>query len=171
MLKRIAITGPESTGKSSLAKELAEHFQCGWVPEFAREYLRKAGKAYKYADILSIAKGQKKLEEKLAKDASGFLFCDTELTVTKIWCEFKYGKVHPWITENLDKQNYSHYLLMDIDLPWQPDPLREHPEKRKELFELYVAELQSRKRPFEIVSGNGKQRFNHAIEIMNQLFK
>ena len=171
MLKRIAITGPESTGKSSLAKELADHFQCGWVPEFAREYLSKAGKTYNYADILSIAKGQKKLEEKLARDASGFLFCDTELTVTKIWCEFKYEKVHPWIIENLDKQNYSLYLLMNIDLPWQPDPLREHPEKRKELFDLYVTELQSRNRPFGIISGSGRQRFNHAIEFLNQRFK
>jgi NadR type nicotinamide-nucleotide adenylyltransferase len=170
MLKRIAITGPESTGKSSITKELAEHYNCRWVPEFARQYLNKTGNLYNYADILAIAKGQKELEDRLAKDASGYLFCDTELTVTKIWCEYKYGKVHPWITENHNKQNYSLYLLMDIDLPWQPDPLREHPEKRNELFHLYVTELQSRKWPYEIISGSGRERFNHAVEFLNQRF-
>jgi NadR type nicotinamide-nucleotide adenylyltransferase len=170
MLKRIAITGPESTGKSSLAKELARYYKCSWVPEYAREYLNKLERDYNYNDLLLIAKGQKRLENKMALAARGFLFCDTELTVTKIWCEFKYGKVHPWINENLKAQQYDLYFLMNIDLPWEADPLREYPGNRKELFDMYISELQYRGVPFDVISGNGGQRVNQAIQILNQRF-
>ena len=170
-LIRIAITGPESTGKSDLAKNLAEHYRTVWVPEYAREYLDKLNREYNYEDILLIAKGQVKAETGMLEKANRFLFADTEMIVLKIWCEVKYGKCHPWILNQLAKQNYDLYLLTDIDLPWQPDPLREHPDKRRELFNLYLDEMKKRNLPFEIVSGFGDQRLANAIEIIEKRFK
>jgi NadR type nicotinamide-nucleotide adenylyltransferase len=170
MIYRIAITGPESTGKSILAEELANHFETIWVPEYAREYLSHLNRPYNFDDILIIAKTQfRRMEQKVNK-ANGFIFYDTELMVTKIWCDFKYGQCHPWINQKLIRQNIDLYLLADIDLPWQPDPLREHPEKRTILFDLYKNELESRKLPFEIISGVGQQRTENAIAMIKRRF-
>ncbi len=171
MIKRIAITGPESTGKSELAKSLAQYYNTVWVPEVARRYLDNLGREYNYDDILMIAKKQIDEENKLAKTANGFLFCDTDLIVTKIWCEYKYGRCHPWILEQIEKHKYDLYLLTNIDLPWQPDPLREHPDKRKEIFELYLKELKQRKFPFEIISGLGSDRVENAVQLINRKFE
>jgi NadR type nicotinamide-nucleotide adenylyltransferase len=169
-LIRIAITGPESTGKSELAKRLAVHYNTLWVPEYARVYLNELGRPYEYEDILSIAKGQVKGELDLLEKAEGFLFIDTEMLVLKIWCEVKYKKCHQWILDQLEKQAYDLYLLSDIDLPWQPDPLREHPDRRKELFELYLDELKKRNLSFEIISGFDKQRLVNAVKHIDQRF-
>ncbi|MCD4735883.1 MAG: ATP-binding protein, partial [Bacteroidales bacterium] len=95
MIYRIAITGPESTGKSRLSAQLAEHFNTVWAPEYAREYLQKIQRPYTQEDLLEIAKGQKRMHEKMMKFARNILFCDTEMLVIKIWSEFKYGNCHP----------------------------------------------------------------------------
>lgn len=165
---RIAITGPESTGKSELAQKLAQHYHTLWVPEYAREYIHQLNRPYTFPDILAIAKRQAALEKELLNKSNRILFSDTELIVCKIWCEYKFGKCHSWIIENLKKQNFDLYLLMDIDLPWQPDPQREHPDKRVELFNLYLDELLNRNWLFEIVSGSGEQRFINALNIINK---
>jgi NadR type nicotinamide-nucleotide adenylyltransferase len=170
MTKRIAITGLESTGKSELAEGLAKHYNTLWVPEYAREYLNHLDRPYEYKDILAIAMGQVRGEEQLLKKVQGFLFADTEMLVLKIWSEVKYGNCHPWILDRLNKQQYDLYLLPDIDLPWQPDPLREHPDKRKELFELYLGELKKQNLPFEIVNGFGKKRLKNAVEKIEKRF-
>lgn len=171
MIKRISITGPESTGKSELAETLAKHYNTVWIPEVARRYLENIGREYNYDDILMIAKKQIDEENKLAKTANGFLFCDTDLIVTKIWCEYKFGSCHSWILEQIEKHKYDLYLLTNIDLPWQPDPLREHPDKRKEIFELYLKELIQRKSPFEIISGLGSNRVENAVQLINRKFE
>ncbi len=142
MIKKIAITGPESTGKSALAQALAQRFQTTWVPEFAREYLKKTNGKYAFEDIETIARGQMQKEQQMLKQANKFLFCDTELLVTMIWSQFVFGKVSPWITEQLSKQKYNLILLTNIDIPWTFDPLREHPDHREELFYLYKKKLQ-----------------------------
>ena len=154
-----------------MAKALAEHYRTVWVPEYAREYLNNLNREYNYEDILLIAKGQVKGEEEILEMANRFLFVDTEMIVLKIWCEVKYGKYHPWILSQLEKQNYDLYLLTDIDLPWQPDPLREHPDKRRELFNLYLDELKKQNLPFEIINGIGKKRLENAMEIIEKRFK
>jgi NadR type nicotinamide-nucleotide adenylyltransferase len=170
LIKRIAITGPESTGKSSLAESLARHFRTTWVPEFARIYIDHLDREYTYDDILFIAKSQLESETVAAGLAKEILICDTDLIVTKIWCEYKYGKCHPWILDQLNKNHYDLYLLLNIDLPWQPDPQREHPAHRKEIFELYLKELNLRELPYKIISGAEAIRVKNAIEAINHRF-
>ena len=167
---RIAVTGPESTGKSLLSEQLAMHYRTAWVPEYSREYLNTLERPYDYEDILQIAKGQHERENKLISKSNRFLFCDTEPIVTKIWCEVKYQKCHPWITEQIRLNPYDHYLLCNIDLPWEDDPLREHPDKREFLFSLYQNELSKRKLPFSIISGIGNKRLQEAIKVIDKSF-
>nr|NQU90224.1 ATP-binding protein [Bacteroidota bacterium] len=168
-LFKIAITGPESTGKSLLAASLADHYRTVYVPEFARVYLLNLGRAYTYDDILDVARGQKKSEEALVPIAKKFIFSDTELLVTKIWCEFKYGKCHAWIEDQFYRQQYDLYLFTDIDLPWEFDPMREHPDHRKILFDMYRKELEKAGFNYRIVSGKDEERMNNAIDAINDI--
>ena len=165
----IAITGPESTGKSNLAKGLAEHYKTTWVEEYARKYLDELRGTYAYEDVLIIAKSQHQAIRNAQKGSSRIIFLDTELTVTKVWCEYKYGQCHPWILEKQRSQQFDLYLLCATDLPWQPDPLREHPDKRQEIFHLYKKELESRGWPYQIVNGTGPARLEQAIRIIEGL--
>ena len=167
---RISVTGPESTGKSWLAEHLAHHYQTKWVPEYARKYLEYIKRPYTYDDILVIAKTQLE-EENLAASDTEILFCDTDLCVTSIWCNVKYGKCHDWITTKLEDIHYGLYLLCDIDLPWQYDPLREHPEMRAELFGMYRNLLQENNFNYRIVSGFGEERLQNAIAFVDEYFK
>jgi NadR type nicotinamide-nucleotide adenylyltransferase len=170
-LNLISITGPESTGKSSLATALANHYNTVWVEEYAREYLSEIGRPYEFGDIVKIAKGQLLRENHKKEEAAKFLFCDTDMLVCKIWSEFRYGRSDPWIRKMVENHRYDLYLLCDIDLPWEEDPLREHPHRRKELFDLYIYDLKRLKLPFELVSGHGKCRLDNAISIIDKTFK
>ncbi len=167
MLK-IVITGPESTGKSTLAKQLAAHFNAQLVDEFARTYLTNLGRAYTQSDLLIIAKGQIKAEYKAIADNPTLLICDTSLEVIKIWSEFKYGSCDPFITNGLSNNLPDLYLLMTPDLPWQPDPLRENPDDRDQIFELYKKELKISGVPFYKIWGNEKERFKMAKEVIEK---
>lgn len=169
--KVIAITGPESTGKSQLAADLAAHFGGVWVPEYAREYLQELNRPYRFEDILHIAKGQERRTNESIKPGVPVVFLDTELTVTRIWCEYLYGKCHSWIVDHQAAQEFDLYLLTNIDLPWQPDPMREHPDKRKELFELYERALQNQHWTYNLVSGVGTERPRSAIRIIEEEFR
>ena len=160
---RVAITGPESTGKTELAKQLAAYYQTTYVPEIAREFLASLGRAYIFEDIVKIAREQLDMENSFAEKPGKILFCDTDLLVTKIWSIFKYGKCDPWIEEKVKSHRYDLYLLCGIDMPWAEDPLRENPGQREELFGLYLNELQLLKVNFAIISGLGERRLRNAI--------
>lgn len=166
---RIAITGPESTGKSWLAEQLAEYYGTVWAPEFAREFLEKSEGKYNFDDILKIAEGQLHNEEKGVLDASGILFCDTDFIVTRIWSEVKFQSVHPWILEQVYNHRYDLYLLCNTDLPWEYDPLREHPEMRDELFKRYETVLKEIHANYKIVSNLGEMRKQNAIRFIEDL--
>ena len=163
---RIAVTGPESTGKTTLAQELAKHFKTVWVPEYVREYFEKYGSNYNYDDLEKIARGQLALEEKTAQQANRFLFADTGMLVMKIWSQYKYGKCSPWILNTIETHHYDLFLLCEIDLPWEYDPLRENPSKteRKTIFQHYKNELEKYGFPYVIISGQGKKRTEKAVE-------
>jgi NadR type nicotinamide-nucleotide adenylyltransferase len=168
-VRRIAIVGPECTGKTELARFLANHYHTVWVPEFAREYLETLGRPYQKSDLITIAHGQLHSEHTIAQTANRFVFCDTTLIVVKIWSEFKYGSCDPEIVTLMGKQVYDLHLLTDIDLPWEDDPLREHPNKRQELFKLYEEELKRTKTNYRIIRGHSIARRQAAIEAVTQM--
>ena len=170
-MRRVAITGPESTGKSKLARGLALHYNTAIVPEFARQYIDNLDRPYNQDDILLIAQNQLISEEKILQKADTYLFCDTELIVTKIWSLHKYNSCHPWILEQIEKHVYDLYLLCDIDLPWEYDEQREHPHMREYFFNWYKKELEDYGFPYRVVSGQKEERLKNAIQLTDQFFK
>ncbi|MBC6365678.1 AAA family ATPase [Algoriphagus sp. AK58] len=169
--KRILILGPESTGKSTLAEDLANHFGEPWVLEFAREYLEKIDRPYLFEDLAEIGKGQLELEDRLAEKAQKFLFCDTDLRVIHIWSEHRFGKTDPWVLEEIQVRKYELILLTDTDLPWEPDPLREYPEleMRQYFFEKYRKLAEQSGFPYLIVSGDREKRLKDAVTAVDNL--
>ena len=170
MLKRVAITGPESTGKSWLAKHLADHYHTVWVPEYAREYLETNGPEYDYDDIVYFAKRQKEQEESLSNVATNLIFCDTEPVVTKIWSEVVFNRCDEWILNEIKNNPHDLYLLCYPDIKWEPDKLRENPDNRIELFELYVKEMEVNGLPYVVIRGQGKERLTYAFNAVNRMF-
>lgn len=163
---KIVITGPESTGKTTLCKALAEKFETTWVPEYAREYIDRLDRPYDQSDLLLIAEGQAEAESRAAESADGILFCDTNLLTIKIWSEYAYGFCDSRILALYDKQKCDYYLLTDIDLPWTADPQREHPNERDILFEKYRKEVEHSGVPFGVVSGSGEDRTAAAVKVL-----
>lgn len=168
---KIAITGPESTGKSTLAKELAKYYQTIYVPEYARTYMDQLNRPYTLEDIIQIAQGQLASEVEKLKQAQKILFSDTESLVTKIWSAHAYQTCPTWIEEQWQKQIYDLYLLMNIDLPWQADEQREHPHLRDFFFQWYKKNLEEAARPFVIISGLGEERLQQAIQEIDKILK
>lgn len=168
-VRRVAIVGPECTGKTDLARFLADHFQTMWVPEFARTYLEKLHRPYTKEDLTIIAHGQLKAENSITAQANRFVFCDTNLVVIKIWSEFKYGSCDPEVLTLMKQQTYDLHLLTDIDLPWEDDPLREHPHKREELFAIYKAELKNKQTKFTIIRGDYASRRAAAVNAVAKI--
>jgi NadR type nicotinamide-nucleotide adenylyltransferase len=177
MLKKIVIIGPESTGKSTLSEQLAEHYETAWCPEFAREFLHSNGTDYEFDDLLTIAKGQLALEDeytaRLEQQAEPMmesgghlpLFLDTDMYVMKVWCEFVFNRCHRFILEQISERNYDLYLLCNIDLPWVKDELREYPDlhTRKKLYQIYKDIMVNQPVPWIDISGTYEQRLQKAI--------
>jgi NadR type nicotinamide-nucleotide adenylyltransferase len=175
-VKRVVILGPESTGKTSLSAQLAEHYGTRWVPEYAREYLMKKGMNYDYNDLLTIAKGQLALETKIESELlsedipSGLIVVDTNMYVMQVWCEFVFQKCHSWILEQIVERTYDLYLLCNIDLPWVKDELREYPniESRIKLYHMYKEILVSQNVPWVEISGDYATRFKTATAAIDR---
>lgn len=165
-LKRIAIIGPESTGKSELCQQLAREFRSEWVPEYARFYLDRLPHDYQLSDLTEIAKGQLAWEDDKANYTNSLLFCDTNLIVIKIWSDHKYGQTDAWILEQLEARHYDFYLLSNIDLPWKPDPQREHPTLRKHFLKVYENYLKVNNLPYALVSGEEEDRLMCAVNAL-----
>ncbi|MEJ8800911.1 ATP-binding protein [Pontibacter sp. H249] len=168
MLK-VSITGPESTGKSTLSEQLAGHYNTVWVPEYARSYIGGLDRSYTLDDIEAIARGQWELEQQAMQQANAILFADTDMLVLKIWSEHAFGRCPEWIAEKLMQQDYNLCLLMGVDLPWEPDPQREHPHMRKYFYDWYKRELQALQVPFVEVTGQQQERFNLARQHIDSL--
>lgn len=167
---KIAITGPESTGKSTLAEKLAKHFNTDYIPEYSRTYLENFEGQYTENDVVEIAKKQYELILKEEDKNPEILIADTEIIVCKIWIEYVFKHPNEMIEDLLRRQDFDLYLLCDIDLPWVYDPLRENPniEERKELFEIYKNTLTKMNVPFGIVRGSDEERVNNSLEIIKQ---
>ena len=171
-LKRIVVIGPESTGKSTLSKQLAEALSTLWVPEYARAYLEQLDRPYDEHDLLKIAQGQLTLEDVIAAEANRFLICDTDLYVIKVWSESKYNRCHPWVLEQVATRKYDMYLLTDIDKQWEDDPLREHsgPAERQYFYNIYKDIVTASGLPFAFIHGNPHERLQLALQAIQAQF-
>jgi NadR type nicotinamide-nucleotide adenylyltransferase len=186
-IKKIVIVGPESTGKSTLCEKLAAHYSTIWVREYAREYLLKNGTDYTFENLLDVAKGQLALEEKGIEALTGKLqtnethstsglhhlplFIDTDQYVMKTWCEFVFGKCHPWILNQVVERTYDLYLLCNVDAPWVKDELREYPDLviREKLYHHYKDSMINQAIPWVDISGDYGERFRKAVEAVDTI--
>jgi len=185
MLKKIVIIGPESTGKSTLCEQLAQHYETMWCPEFAREYLLSNGTDYEFDDLLTIAKGQLALEDEYTTtlernslpmlEAGGHLplFIDTDMYVMKVWCEFVFRRCHRFILDQIVTRKYDLYLLCNTDLPWVKDELREYPdlESRRKLYHIYKDIMVNQPIPWVDIRGNDDERLQLAIRAIDPLLR
>ena len=184
MIIKVVVIGPESTGKSTLCEQLANHYKTEWVKEYAREYLLTNGTEYSYDNLLEIAKGQFALENAAiqlvenkttniseSNSTSQIILLDTNMYVLKVWCEFVFEKCHPWILNQIVENSYDLYLLCDVDLPWVKDELREYPdlEIRERLYRHYKDLLVNQSTPWVNISGNYQQRLDNAINAIDSV--
>ena len=168
--KKVCVIGPECTGKTDLSKYLAGYFKTNWVEEYARAYLNKLGMPYTQADLTKIAHGQLRTEDEWLSGANKILICDTNLIVIKVWSEAKYGNCDTEILQLIADRKYDLYLLTNIDIPWQDDPLREHPQKREHFWNIYKREVEQTKVPFVEISGAQDVRRKTAVQAIEKLF-
>ena len=172
---KIAFYGPESTGKTTLAKQLAAHYNTVWAPEFARDYLQQKWDSKKETctpdDLMPIAMGQMQLENEALHQASRFLFVDTCLLTTKVYSEIYYGSCDPLLDEAAKEHYYDLFFLTDVDVPWEADDLRDAPHDRVKTLEKFKQALVENNKPFIVLSGNTEQRFQKAIQILTELEK
>ncbi|AOC94162.1 Trifunctional NAD biosynthesis/regulator protein NadR [Flavobacterium anhuiense] len=170
---KIALFGPESTGKTTLAKQLADYYETEWVPEFARDYLQQKWEENKHIcvadDMMPIAYGQTALENEKLTNANKYLFCDTNLMVTKVFSEMYYGFCDPLLYEAALKHEYDLFFLTDIDVPWEKDDIRDTPEGRETVFSVFKQTLIDTKKPFITLSGDKETRLAKATAIIDEL--
>ena len=172
---KVVLFGPESTGKSSLAKELALHYNTYYVDEYARHYLQEKWDKYQKIceldDIIPIAKGQINNENIISKKTDKILFCDTDLLTTATYSKLYFNNYCDPLLDKYSKLNYYDlYLLMDIDIPWVKDDLRDRPDNRDEMFSYFKKQLEINKIKHSVVSGDKKERLKRAILILDKIF-
>ncbi len=177
---KIAVIGPESTGKSALTKALAQHYSSPMVDEYAREYVQQLDRPYTFEDVCVIAhqqiaaeKSYNNINSKLGirDKLPPFVFFDTELIITKVWFEYCYKSVPDFVLKQLGEGFFDLYLLCDTDLPWEPDSVREHGHDREVFREWYRKEIEQLKKPYVIIQGTGELRTQHAIVAIEDRFK
>ncbi len=171
---KVVLFGPESTGKTTLSRQLARHYHTVWVPEYAREYLQNKWnnerKTCETSDLIPIAIGQMKLENELAKKADKVLICDTDLLETKVYSQEYYGGfVDPALDKAARENQYDLYLLTYIDVPWEADDLRDRPGQRKEMFEAFENALISHGKKYILLKGDKKTRLKTAVEAIDKI--
>jgi len=169
-ISRIALIGPESTGKTTLCMQLSEHYKTVWVPEYARLFMEKLKREYNHDDVIHCARVQMKTEDEMISQANRFLFCDTELINYKIWFEDKFQKIPEWLQDEIEKRKYDLYLLTSPDLLWIDESIRENPGRRKYFFDLYLQELERRDFQFRVITGKGVSRMTSAINFIDSFF-
>lgn len=164
---RVCLIGPESTGKSELARALAKHFNAAWTREFAREYADTVRRALIYDDVEPIARGQL---EALDPRAEALVCHDTDLISTVVYARYYYGRCPAWIVEEARARKAGLYLLMDTDVPWKADAARDAGgEAREDLFDAFRAALDEFDCRWLIISGNWQERFERAVAAIREL--
>ena len=168
---KIAVVGPESTGKSTMAQFLARHYHTVWVPEYARAYCANLTEPCTWQDEVNMFYGQLALEKELLPQANKLLICDTTFITVKIWSEYTFGRSPQEVLDELPKHPYDLYLLLDIDLPWEEDPLRDFPHMREHFMEVWYKELNALDANYVLISGTGDDRYANAIKAIDEFLK
>jgi NadR type nicotinamide-nucleotide adenylyltransferase len=158
----IVFTGPESTAKSTLSKQLSEALDAYWVPEYARDYIEKLNRPYTFDDVHAIARQQKDAYDMAMSSGKSIVIFDTYLIITKVWFMEVYGKMPEWIDEELANLNIDLHLLCYPDIQWVADGVRENEMKREYLFQLYKNELETYNFAYEVIKGEGQERLHQA---------
>jgi NadR type nicotinamide-nucleotide adenylyltransferase len=171
-VRRVTVTGSESTGKTWLAERLALHFGTVWAREFSREYALHKAAPLDAADVEPIARGQLRGEDEALRQAQGLAVLDTDLVSTVVYAEHYYGRCPPWIAEAARTRLAELYLLCDIDVPWVADPARDRPHARHEIQAAFTAQLERFRAPYVVVRGIWEERERAAIAaIESRLFR
>ena len=173
---RVVFFGPESTGKTTLAKSLSAAFKTSWVPEFARKYLEekliRTGKTCAAEDIYPIAKGQMRLENKAVQKADRFLFCDTNLISTEVYAKAYFdGWCDTRVIEANKVNHYDTYFLTDIDVPFEQDLLRDRPHKRQEMLAAFKTALKEHNIAYTILKGSVEARVSQVTDYLNNMYE
>jgi nicotinamide riboside kinase len=168
---RVVVTGPESSGKTTLTLGLAEHFKIPYALEYARVYLEEHGPDYDYDTLLKMAREHLIYQQDQVPKAAPIGLFDTDLTNYKIWCQEAFGRCHEELLQWEAAESDHVYLLCAPDIEWEPDPLREYEGQRDYLFELHLREIQRLGRPYSIVRGQGEARLESAVEGVQRLVK
>lgn len=168
---KLVITGPESSGKTTLSTALGREWRAVLVNEVAREYLAVLHAPYREHDLLAIAKAQLRSEDELAAGSRVMnMVCDTDLLTVRIWSEEKFGRCDPWIVEQTKNRHYHHWLLCSPEgIAWEPDPLREHPHDRERLFHRHIDLLEALGKPYSVLLGDPQDRLHQALGIARKV--
>ncbi|MGH1388500.1 AAA family ATPase [Kordia sp.] len=170
---KIVVFGPESTGKTTLAKQLAAYYNAAFVPEYARLYAeekQQKGEVLTAEDVIPIAKGQLRLECKAAE--SSILICDTDILETVTYARIYYPEFKSKTLEKyVEKSTANFYFLTYIDTPWKADGIRDLPHKREEAFLEFQQTLQTYNQPYQLLKGAMEIRFQKAVETIDKLLR
>lgn len=167
-LKKICIFAPESTGKSILTKQLAEHYRTVYVPEVARDFIDEAGGNLTYDLIREIGPAHAEAILTAIPSAERFLFVDTDIEITRLFSDYYLGKVPefpPWVES---ANRFDLYIFPDIDVPYVEDPQRDSGHMRERFREKLLAVLDKKCCDYVIIKGNWDERFSMAIEAIEK---
>jgi NadR type nicotinamide-nucleotide adenylyltransferase len=168
-LIRVVLTGSESVGKTMLAERLARHYGVEHVPEFVRDFAARKGAPIDFRDHGAIAHGQMALEGEYAARADRLLIQDTDLASTVIYCEHYFDHCPTFIIEAAGERRADLYLLLDIDVPWVPDGIRDRGDRREEMHDLFAQRLNELGMRTVEISGDHEARFSAAVRAIDAL--
>ncbi|MGH7618423.1 MAG: AAA family ATPase, partial [Gemmatimonadaceae bacterium] len=163
------LTGSESTGKTTLAAALAEHFHAPLVPEFVRGFAESRGGVIEFSDHGPIARGQMSLEDEFIARSDALLVQDTDLLSTVVYCRHYFGKCPPWIEEAAAARRPDLYLLCEIDVPLVADGVRDRGERREEMQALFRGEVGASGARAVVIEGDVQTRLSTAIAAIASL--
>lgn len=163
---RIAVTGPESSGKSTLCQALSEYYKVEFITEFARGFLEDRNGIYVQSDLDEIGKGQLNL---IQSSKENLIISDTDFSVLEVWSQYKYGETSKLIHDLVSRKVFDLHILCSPDIPWEEDPLRENPHNRDELFKMYLTSLKQHNKNFIVVSGTYSERIEKSLKSIDLL--
>jgi HTH-type transcriptional regulator, transcriptional repressor of NAD biosynthesis genes len=167
-LTRIVVTGSESTGKTLLARQLAEHYDVPWIPEFARDYADTKGSELTAADVDPIGRGQVAREDAVLRSAQGLVILDTDLLSTMVYGQQYYQFVPDWIPGAVNERLADLYLLCDIDVPWVADAVRDAQHQRPSMHTAFITQLMQLGASHRLIRGTGPERLSRALAYVAQ---